>query len=120
MAYIDSDRLWVDFGEVISGYVLLDYYKYPDDPYYDYYTDASGNVTYLTEGQAAYTLQAGEIARDGSTAGDAVTSASTDLEWGDQDAINILDMVVSDVSMALTDPNSFQASMLERKENILS
>lgn len=116
IAYIDSDRLWL--GGITSGYVLLDYYRYPVDPYYDYYTDASANITYLTDGQAAYTLQAGEISRSGATAGAAVTSASADLEWPDQDAINILDMVVSDISVALSDQGSFQASMLERQQNI--
>ena len=118
IGYIDSTKLRL--SGVTTGYILLDYYKYPDDPYFDYYTDASGNVTYLTEGQAEYTLLTGEIARDGSTAGQGVTSLSVDLEWGDQDAVNILDMIVSDVSIALSDPASFQASILERKENVSS
>ena len=100
--------------------VWLDYYRYPADPYFDYYTDANGNITYLTDGRAAYTLLTGEVARDGKVAGQAVTSASEDLKWRDQDAINIIDMVVSDISIALSDPNSFEASMLERKENISS
>lgn len=43
--------------------VYVDYYRHPSDPYFDYYTDASGNITYLTEDQAAYTLQAGEVSR---------------------------------------------------------
>jgi hypothetical protein len=100
-------------------YVLLDYYKYPAEPYFDYYNDASGNVTYLadTDPDTTHVLLSGEMARDGKTAGQTVTSASQDLEWGDDDAINILDMIVSDVSVALSDPNSFQASLLERKEN---
>lgn len=118
IAYLEDDRLWL--GGIASNYVLLDYYRYPTDPYYDYYTDPLGNITYLTEGQAAYTLLASEIARDGSVAGDVVTSASVDLEWEDQDAINILDMIVSDVSVALSDSSSFEASMLERKENVTS
>jgi hypothetical protein len=115
---VSNDRLRL--GGLTTGYVLLDYYSYPSDPYFDYYTDASGNVTYLTDGQASYTLQAGEIARDESTAGSSVTSASQDLEWSDQDALQILDMIVSDVSMALSDPNSFQASLLERQQNVNS
>lgn len=117
LAEFDSTSRMYVWG-VTTGYVILDYYKYPAEPYFDYYTDASGNVTYLTDGQPSYTLKAGEIARDGSTAGDAVTSASEDLGWNDYDAINILDMVVSDVSIALSDPESLQASLLERKENV--
>ena len=95
----------------------MSYYKLPEDPVYDYYTDAYGNYTYLTEEQPAYTLQAGEIAKDGSVAGEQVTSVSVDLEWEDDEAMKILDMIVSDVSIALSDPGSFQASLLERKEN---
>lgn len=104
-------------GIAATGNVMMSYYKLPDDPYYDYYTDENGTVTYLTEGQSAYILQAGEIARDGSVAGEVVTSASKDIEWEDEEAIDILDMIVSDVSIALSDPGSYQASLLERKEN---
>ena len=104
-------------GITSNGFAILSYYKLPTDPYYDYYVDAYGTITYLTEAQAAYTLQAGEVARDGKTAGQAVTSASIDLAWNDDDAMNILDMIVSDVSIALSDPASFQASLLEREKN---
>jgi len=115
VAYFTDTRIYV-FGTV-GGYLLVTYYKQPNDPYFDYYTDASGNITYLTEGQGAYTLQTGEISRSGSVAPAAVTSLSVDLEWEDYDAVNILDMIVSDVSIALSDPESFQASILERQQN---
>jgi len=118
IGYIDSTKLRL--SGVTTGYILLDYYKYPNDPYFDYYTDASGNITYISAAISPYTLQTGEIARDGSVAPTAVTTSSVELEWGDQDAINILDMIVSDVSIALSDPESFQASLLERKENVSS
>ena len=119
VGYMVSNNRMRVYG-LTSGWVLLDYYSYPSDPYFDYYTDASGNVTYLTDGQPSYTLKAGEISRDGSTAGSSVTSASVDLEWADQDALHILDMIVSDVSLALSDSNSFQASLLERQQNVSS
>lgn len=115
VAYLNKDKLWV-FGPT-TGFILLDYYRYPVAEYFDYYTDGNANVTYLTEGQSSYTLQAGEVARDGSTAGSSVTSASADTEWDDDDAMQILDMMVSDASIALSDPDSFQASILERKDN---
>jgi hypothetical protein len=116
IGHFTNTELYVHGIEAV-GYVFLSYYKLPDDPVYDYYVDAYGTVTYLTEGQAAYTLQAGEIAKDGSTAGQQVTSTSIDIEWEDDEAVDILDMIVSDVSVALADPGSFQASLLERKEN---
>jgi hypothetical protein len=116
IGYFSNTKLYIHgFGS--QGYVIMSYYKLPSDPVFDYYTDASGNITYLTESQAAYTLLSGEIAKDGSTAGSAVTSLSVDLEWDDDEALDILDMIVSDVSIALSDPGSFQASLLERKEN---
>jgi hypothetical protein len=113
-----AERIYL-YG-VSSGYGLVTYYRYPLDPYFDYYTDNVGNVTYLTDGQGSYTLQAGEVARDGSTAGQGVTSASVDLEWEDYDAMNILDMVMSDIAVAQTDESSYQASILERKNNVKS
>lgn len=103
-----------------AGYAILDYYRYPADPYFDYYTDAVGNITYLTEGQASYTLQAGEVARDGSTAGQSVTSASIDLEWTDQDALNIVDMLMTDTSLAQSDQPQNQGSIFEREQNVKS
>ena len=114
----DDDNMYV--SGVTTGYLVFDYYRYPVDPYFDYYVDASGNYTYLTDGQGAYTLQAGEVARDGTAAGGSVTSASQDLEWKDTDAMNILDMVYTDVVVALSDPGSYQASILERQQNVKS
>ena len=115
----NMEVLWVEGGsDVEGGVVILDYYKYPADPYFDYYTDAYGNITYLTDGQAAYTLLTGEISRSNATAGTAVTSASQDLEWEDSDALHILDMIVTDVSVALSDPDSVQASLFERQQNV--
>jgi len=115
VGYLEETKLWI-WG-VTSGYILLDYYRYPTQEYFDYYTDSVGNVTYLTDGQSSYTLQSGEVARDGTAAGGAVTSASVDTEWDDEEALQMLDMIVSDVSIALSEPESFQASLLERKEN---
>jgi len=105
---------------VTTGYVILNYYRYPLDPYFDYYTDAYGNITYLTDGQPAHTLLAGQVSRSGLTAGQPVTSASVDLEWGDQDAVNILDMVMSDVSLSQNDQAGMQSSILERQNNVTS
>ena len=115
IGYHDSDRIWV-WG-LTGGYGVLDYYRNPLSAYYDYYTDADGNITYLTDGQAAYTLLTGEVARDGSVAGAAVTSASVDLEWRDKDAMNILDMVMTDIGIAMSDEGVTQGSVLERQQN---
>lgn len=106
------------YGTSNTNYILLTYYRYPADPYFDYYTDANGNITYLTDGQASYTLQAGEVSRDGSVAPAAVTSVSADLEWEDQDAMNILDMVMTDIAIAQSDQGVAQSSILERQQNV--
>lgn len=118
VGYVDASKIRV-YG-VTTGYLLLDYYKHPTPVYFDYYTDDDGNITYLTEGQSAYTLQTGEVARDGTTAGGSVTSISVDLEWGDQDAMNILDMVMTDVGIAQNDQSVVQGSVLERQNNVKS
>jgi len=119
--YGNSDALWCEGGtDITSGSIVIDYYTYPADPYFDYYVDSSGNITYLTDGQVAYTLLTGEVARDGSTAGEAVTSASEDLQWDDQDAMNILDMVMTDIYVAQSDQSGVEASVLERQQNVKS
>jgi len=112
-------RLYVHGISSTTGTIVMSYYRIPEDPYFDYYSDSQGNTTYLVETSPATThvLLSGEVSRDGKTTGQTVTSASVDLDWGDDDAVNILDMIVSDVSIAMSDPNSFQASLLERKEN---
>jgi len=116
IGHFSNTKLYIH-GITSGGFAILSYYMLPTDPVYDYYVDAYGTITYLTESQSAYTLQAGEVAKDGSVAGQQVTSLSVDLAWRDTDAMKILDMIVSDVSIALSDPASFQASLLERKEN---
>ena len=118
IGYREGDKLWLP--SMSGTWVLVDYYRYPAAPYYDYYTDSSGNITYLTEGQASYTLQTGEVSRSGAVAGAGVVSASVDLEWNDQDAMNILDMVMSDASLALTSQADYQGSVLERQQNVKS
>ena len=118
IGYIADGVLWV-YGYT-SGYILLSYYAYPADPYFDYYTDSSGNITYLTDGQAEYTLLAGEISRSGLTAGSGVTSISEDLAWNDQDAMNILDMIMTDLGVALGDQAISETSVLERQQNVKS
>ena len=119
VGFIDDDKFWV-YGPSSGIFVVMSYYVYPEDPYFDYYTDASGNVTYLTDGQAEYTLQAGEVARDGSVAGAGVTSASNDLLWDDKDAMNILDMVMTDAGVSQSDQAVVQTSIVERQNNARS
>jgi len=118
VCYTEDTRIYIFGISSTTGTLLANYYKIPTDPYFDYYTDAAGNITYLTDGQAAYTLLAGEVARDGSIAGAAVTSDSEDLAWSDQDAMNILDMVMTDIGVAQGDQDVAQSSVLERQQNV--
>jgi hypothetical protein len=57
------------------------YLTFPAQPVFDYYIDANANIVYLTEGQAGYTLQAGEVGSAGQTAGTVVNSATIELEF---------------------------------------
>lgn len=118
IGYIQGAKMTV-FG-VTTGYVLFDFYSRPSKVYFDYYTDGNGNVTYLTVGQSAYTLATGEVSRSGKIATQSVTSASTVFEWEDEDAMNILDMVMTDLGVAQNDPAVVQTSMEERKNNVKS
>lgn len=80
--------------------VVMYYLKTPATPFFDYYLDATYNIKYLTQGQAPYTLQAGEEYCDGTTSG-AKTSVSIELEWDDKDKIKILHRILAKMGVGM-------------------
>jgi hypothetical protein len=75
------------YPSTISSATLIAY-RYPLNVNFDYFIDADGNIVYMPQG-TSYTLQAGEIYRDGTTSGEK-TSTSVELEWADPQKIDIL------------------------------
>jgi hypothetical protein len=85
-----------------------------NEPFFDYYLDASYNVKYLTVDQV-YTLQAGETYRDGTTSG-AKTSLSEELEWGDMDKVNIISMLLEKLGVSMQAPDVAQYAMTKQQQ----
>jgi len=99
-----------------SNLLSFMYLKEPDEPFYDYYIDANSEVQYLTEGQSAYTLQTGEVYRDGTTSG-SVTSTSKELDWRDYDKIKIQNIILGYLGVQLEDQASYQHSNLQEQQD---
>jgi hypothetical protein len=93
----------------ITGTTTLIYYRYPTAAVFDYYINADGEIVYLPEGAAAYTLQAGEVYSDGTTSG-AKNTISVELNWGDESKIDIAWLVCKYMGMNLLRGDVFQAS----------
>lgn len=113
-AVIASDSLHV-YPSTVSGTVYIDYYKYPTQPYLDYYIDSSNNYQYLTEGQSAHTLGTSEVARDGSTTGSSVTSNTTETEWYEPEKIYLVELILNDLGVIVHDQAVLQQAMNERQ-----
>lgn len=113
-AVIASDSLHV-YPFTISGTVYVDYYKYPTEPYLDYYVDINNNYQYLTEGQSAYTLGTGEVARDGSIAGSSVTSSTAEIEWYEPEKMYLVELILNDLGVIVHDQAVLQQAMAERQ-----
>jgi hypothetical protein len=103
-------------GTAADANVLIAYIKKPDDPYFDYYIDVTYEIKYLTEGQAAYTLQSGEAYRTGIGSG-AVTSISKELDWDDTDKIKVANIILGYLGVQLEDQASYQHSSIKEQKD---
>jgi hypothetical protein len=96
------------FPTSITSYTLS-YLKVPDTPFFDYYIDANDNIQYLTVGQA-YTLQANEVYRDGTTSG-TVNSISAELSYPEQDRVDVLYKILQKLGVSLNEQDALQYGM---------
>lgn len=96
------------------NYFEYSYIKYPAEPTYDGYYDASGNFVYLAPG-GSRVLQTDEVGLDGTTSG-TYNSSSVELEWGDDDKLNIADMILRSLGIVLNEPLITQYKDQEIKE----
>lgn len=79
----------------------LIYYRYPTDPIFDYYVDASGELIYLVNG-LTHVLTAGEVDSAGQTSGSTFTSTSVELEWGDSEKIDVAWILIRNMGINLS------------------
>jgi len=83
---------------------ILYYIKEPTTPVYDYYIDVNGNYVYLDEGET-HEWEAGQIDSDGTThtvGDDDWDSKTIELEWKNQDKIEIASRILRDMGVELT------------------
>lgn len=92
----------------------LYYLKTPTDPFFDYYIDANGNIMPLAVG-ATYTLQAGEVYRDGTTAG-LKTSVTVELEWEDNEQIKIMEGILAKLGASMNEQLVAQLAVQNKNE----
>lgn len=118
VAYIDN-ATQIKFDGVTSGSVTMYYIRKPDTPYFDYYVDANYEVQYLTEGQSTYTLQTGEVYRDGTTAGSGVDSISVELDWNDSDKIKVANIILGYLGVQLEDQAAYQHSNVQEQQDAM-
>ena len=115
---VDTDgEMVLNVYSLAAGTYYIDYYKYPTEPYLDYYIDSSGNYNYLTEDQAEYTLGSGEVARNGSTT--TVDSATAEIEWFDAEKVMLIEYILSEVGVAIKDQGIVQQAMMERQTSLI-
>jgi hypothetical protein len=101
---IESGPVQVKYIEVLPNNVqeiLVNYYKIPSTPVYDYYIDASYNEVYLPAG-STHTLTSGQTGSAGQTSG-TVTSLTVELEWDSLHHIEFCNEVLKKVAPNLKD-----------------
>ena len=114
---VDGSNLHI-YPNTITA-VTVSYLKTADsDPVFDYYIDSNYTVQYLTNGET-HTLTTGETGSGGESAPTEVTGASVELEWGDNDKINIISLILEKLGVSLQAPDITQYAMaLEQKQNV--
>lgn len=80
------------------------YLRYPDDPYLDGYIDSNGNFNYLANGESP---DAGEELISGNT-----TSQTIELEFEDEDKIEIAANMLSSLGIAYNKQSLFQYAQM--------
>jgi len=116
LVLIDGTNIKIDPS--LTGDLLFSYLRSPATPSFDYYIDAYKNIQYLANGDE-HTLGTGEVYSDGSTSG-SVTGTSVELEWGEQDQVNIITMLLEHYGIKLTAPEITQYAMSkEQQQNVI-
>ena len=101
----------IRFYPIKSCAVDFTYRRLPIPPVYDYYIDPLLGIVYLPE-NTTYTLQTGQIYSDGKTISGNVTSKTVELEWQDNDKMDILSIVLSFQSINLRDKSVEEYSQM--------
>lgn len=111
--------VWLYIYPTTIDTVRISYLKDADyDPFFDYYIDANDAVQAMGSYGTAYSLQTGETYRDGTASG-SVSSIMRELEWGDQDIVNIVSLLSQKLGVAMQAPDITQYAMaLQQQQNV--
>jgi thymidylate synthase len=97
---------------------ILYYLKYPNTPILDYYIDVNGNYVYLAEDEV-HTWTTGEKDSSGNTktTGDAdYISLTTEMEWKDQDKIDISHRILRTMGVEIGEKEVFEYAQKLKSE----
>jgi hypothetical protein len=114
VAVIYNDTIKVYPTNISS--VEFSYIKSPTIPFFDYYIDANNNVQYLTEGQSAYTLQANEVYRDGTSTG-SVTSITKEPEWPESYMKDYINFLLAELGISSQNQPAYQHAQVEQQKD---
>lgn len=112
IARIAGDSVYILPASITTA--TMYYLKSPTAPFFDYYFDANLNIVGLSVGQS-YTLQAGEVYRDGTTSG-SKTSTTVELEWEEPEQIKILQRILAKLGVSMDEQLVAQLAMANKNE----
>jgi hypothetical protein len=109
---IDDESLRIKPSNITS--VVINYFRFPTTPLYDYYVDANDNVVYLAVG-GSHTLTAGETGSSGGTSG-TVTSSTVELEYPIDLHAEFLNRLIGRLGLPKRDQLLLQSSTMEKQQ----
>jgi len=112
VAVVDEDTITVYPTDIPS--VEITYLSFPATPYFDYYTNAYDHIQYLAAG-ATYTLQANEVYRDGTAAGD-VNSITVELAYKNEFHHKFQNEMLNRLSARIRDTQLMQHTEIKKQQ----
>ena len=95
--------------------ILMDYINTPDEPEYDYYFDADGNLVYMPEGTSR-NLAIGEVYRTGETVGN-FNSISVELPYTENDKLLVGSIILEKMGVNLKAGEIVEFSSMFKAQN---
>jgi hypothetical protein len=93
------------------------YIRYPTDPYLDGYIDGDGNFNYLSAGEDISLSTASMVAIDGTTLDYEYDSRTVELEWNDEEKIEIASRILGDMGVSHNKGSLVQYAQMMQSED---
>lgn len=104
----------------------IDYLRYPNNVFLDYYIDVNGSLVYLDEGDT-HDWEDDEIdssgtehdsSESGSVSGYDYQSLTVEPEWNNEDSLKIIQLMLKDVGVSITEIDMFTYASQLQKESL--